>query len=319
MASTAGGALTAVAPLIGRRVRGVWRFVLPGAGELGEPVDLAWRDRPGLGRLAVALVRGGHPLHLPRVRADSPLVEALARAARGRALCWTRPAPSHRFITLDESWIDPEQHLLAIDRRRLERARQAAERVGPLATEIHSPDLCELPELLDRTLELDRLMQAAGPYDVDSGRRLDQTVFYRHYAEAACVDGTLRICFLRAGSRLAAAWLAVESAGSFWLLKAASDPGLSACWPAQLLAHDAIRYAAEANLESLEFWGRPQTWMRSWTAARRRCVSISLYPIRLEGLAALAADAVAALAHRWQQRKPKSAFRPRKISLVQVR
>ncbi len=227
------------------RRRRVGRTGRPGMGRPGRSQPAGWRPRGWR-----------YPVHLPRVPADSPVIEALRRAARGRALCLVRPAAPHPFIALDDSWIEPSQHLLAVDRRRLWHARRAAERRGPLATEIHAPDLDQLPQLLDRTLELDRAMQAAGPRPPDASRTLDQTVFYRHYAEAACVDGTLRVCFLRAGSRLAAAWLAVESEGSLWLLKAAADPGLAACWPEQLLAHDAIRYAAEANLESVECWGR---------------------------------------------------------------
>ena len=43
--------------------------------------------------------------------------------------------------------------------------------------------------------------------------------FYRSFAASACAVGTLRVCFLRIGERAAAMQLAVESGGSFWLLK----------------------------------------------------------------------------------------------------
>ena len=58
-----------------------------------------------------------------------------------------------------------------------------------MTTEIHTPDLCELPELLDTAFEIE-----AKSWKGEAGTALahdvHRAVFYRQYAEAACVEGT---------------------------------------------------------------------------------------------------------------------------------
>ncbi|MCH7493972.1 GNAT family N-acetyltransferase, partial [bacterium] len=80
-----------------------------------------------------------------------------------------------------------------------------------------------------------------------------RAMFYRQYARAACLEGTLRVCFLRIGDRTAAMQLAVEQRGAFWLLRAGYDARFADCSPGLILTRDTIRYAAEAGLTSYEF------------------------------------------------------------------
>jgi CelD/BcsL family acetyltransferase involved in cellulose biosynthesis len=301
IAAMRGGELAAIAPLVRRRLHGVHRLLPAGAGPLREPMDLAWEDEVALRRLAVALARSRSPLLLARMRADSQALAAIRRACRGRALVVVRPDTPHPYIELDESWMEPQRHLNGYCRDMLRTARQRAEQLGPVATAIHTPGLHELPELLNAAFEVAargcQETAAGGPF-----KDPHRAVFYRQYAEAACVAGTLRICFLRIGDRVAAAQVAVESGDGFWLLMAGADDRYAGCAPGQLLARETIRYAAEANLSSYEFWGRAEPWTQAWTARRRSCVSLRVYPFGLSGLAALVADAVAAGWHRWRKR-----------------
>lgn len=286
--------LVAVAPLVRQRLHGVHRSFLAGASQLGEPVDLAWRDETALRRLAAAIARSGTPLVLPRVPADSRAVTALTRTCRGRAIVVLRPAPSCPFIVLDDSWIEPERHLSAQDRSDLCRARHKAESHGPLAIKIHAPTLHDLPRLLDIVLEV----ESGRPESMPTGSGLSRTVFFRQHAEAACVDGTLRVCLLHIGDRVAATQVAVESGRAFWLLKAGTDDRFAACLPGELLLRETLRYAAEAALRGYEFWGGSRAG--PWATGERPCVSLRTYPLNPRGLAALVADAAMAGWRKWR-------------------
>ena len=301
IAAERGHQLLGVAPLVRKRLHGVQRLLLAGASQLYEPMDLVWDDEVTLRRLALALARSGSPLLLARMRADSPALAAIRRACRGRALVVVRPDAPHPYIQLDESWMEPQRHLNGYCRGLLRIGRLRAEQFGQVATEIHTPGLHELPELLDAAFEVEARGwkgQVAGVPAGDPHR----AVFYRQYAEAACVEGALRICFLRIGDRVAAAQVAVESGGRFWLLMAGEDDRYTDCSACQLLARETIRYAAEANLSSYEFWGRLEPWTHAWTARMRRCVSLRAYPFGPRGLAALVADAAVAGWHKWRSR-----------------
>lgn len=292
-----GSRLTAVAPMVRKRWHGVCRWLLAGAAELGEPNDLSTQRQVDLGRLTAAMARGGTPLWLARLRADSPAVNSLRRACRGRALVTVRPDAPYRYVPLHEGWLDAERQLKGRYRSRLQAARAQAEALGPVSTRIHTPNLHELPELLDRALAVVPRARFGGSVDrraVD----LQRDVFFRRYAESACVDGTLRICFLRIGDRVAAAQVAIESGGGFWLLLSGANARFETCLPEELLLAETIRYAAAANLESFEFWGRQQPWMRAWTPRMRRCVTLRTYPFGWRGLAALASDAAVAVWRR---------------------
>jgi CelD/BcsL family acetyltransferase involved in cellulose biosynthesis len=179
--------------------------------------------------------------------------------------------------------------LSAEGRDTLRRALQAAECRGQLATEIHTPDLNDLAELLDAALAV------AG-----HGRELNQDVFLRQYAEAACIDGMLRIALLRIGDRVAAAQIGVESAAAFWLLTEGEASCFGDCAPGRLLLRETIRYAAEAALSSFEFLGNTAAVSKDWTTSERACVSLRAYPLNPRGLAALVADIAVA---GWQHYK----------------
>jgi CelD/BcsL family acetyltransferase involved in cellulose biosynthesis len=284
------GRLVGMAPLVQRRHHGVGRSFVLGANGIEEPMELAATDDTVRRRLAEALV--ARPLALDRIPAGSPTLHAIKRACRGRAVVVTRPAAAFAYLPLDESWIEPQQHLNGYCRSQLRRARLEAEQFGPLATEIHSPGLHDLPRLLDAVLEV-----GSRGREGKSGRATERdprrAVFYRQCAQAACLDGTLRVSLLRIGEAVAAAEMAIESGGGYWRLMAAEDGRFSDCLAGQLLARETIRYAAEANLSTYAFWGRPQHWTAAWTAHKQECVSLWSYPLNIRGLGALATDGIA--------------------------
>jgi CelD/BcsL family acetyltransferase involved in cellulose biosynthesis len=292
-----GDEMVAVAPLVKKRRNGVCRLFLAGVTELSEPMDLPWIDKRALARLVARLAHGGTPLVFERIAAESPSVRQLKRASRGRAIVLCRPQASCPFIALDETWLKPEAHLNSRRRGDLRRARRKADEYGPVSTEIHAPELDDLSHLLDTAFEVEA-SSSKGAQGTALLHDAHRAAFYRRYAEAACVEGTLRICFLRIGDRVAAAQVAIEQDESFWLLTAGHDVRYAGCSPGLLLMSDTISYAAEAGLKSYEFLGRAEEWTRIWTETERKTVSLCVYPFGLRGLAALVADAAVAAYER---------------------
>jgi CelD/BcsL family acetyltransferase involved in cellulose biosynthesis len=295
-----GGHLAALAPLVTKRLRGIRRLLMAGISDLYEPMDLAWTEERALERLVAALARCGRPLWFERFPADSTSLQKLKRGFRGRAVVISRPQAKCPYIALDETWLDPEAHLNSGRRSDLRRARRKAEQSGPVTTEIHTPDLNELAGLLDTAFDVE-----AQSWKGEAGTALahdaHRAVFYRQYAEAACMAGVLRICFLRIGDRVAAMQLAIEQGGGFWLLKVGYDARFANCSPGMLLMRDTIRYAVEAGARSYEFLGRAETWTRVWTETEHPYVSLRVYPLGVRGLLALAADGVAIIHERWRK------------------
>ncbi|MGD9722796.1 MAG: GNAT family N-acetyltransferase [Pirellulales bacterium] len=296
--------LVALAPLVKKRLHGVCRLFSAGVAELNEPTDIVGCDERALLKLLRAIVCAGCPAIFERMPADSPCLPALRRAARWRAIVQTRPHAACPYIELDEHWLEPELQLDFAPRDTLAQARRAADQLGAVATEIHAPDLSELPTTLDAAFELfnqrGELFDERGAHGARQADDPQRAVFYRRYARAACEAGLLRVCFLRIGDVLAAAQLAVEQAGAFWLLRQGSDPHFAGCAPELLLTRDTIRYAAESGLARYEFLNSADEWSATWTRRRHPCVECRVYPLGMRGMAALVADCAAAWIERWR-------------------
>jgi CelD/BcsL family acetyltransferase involved in cellulose biosynthesis len=290
----------ALAPLVRKRRRGFRRLCQLGVGELHEPMDLPAANRQALAGLARALVRLNEPLWLERLPVDSPAVAAIERAFRGRAIVVRRPQANCPYITLDESWLEPEKHLNSGRRSDLRRSRRKADQLGEVTTEILTPSAADVDRLFDEAVAIE-----ARSWKGEAGTALahDQrrAAFYQHYVRRANDEGTLRLCFLRIGGRPAAMQVAIEQGRGFSLLKVGYDAEFSACSPGLLLMRDTIRYAAQAGLASYEFLGRAEAWTAVWTNQERQTVSLRIYPYRALGLAALGVDAVATLVARWRK------------------
>jgi CelD/BcsL family acetyltransferase involved in cellulose biosynthesis len=283
-----GSDVTAIAPLVSRR-GGLGKLELAGVADLAEPQDFVYRDADALDELAASVVGLRLPILLGRVMADSPTVEALGGAHRGGFFSRRDVAPCP-WITLDESWQDPEQKLSSSRRSDLRRAQRRAEQIGEVVTELLSPLREELPPLLDEVFRI----EAAG-WKGREGTALAhderRREFFVRYSEAAADAGFLRLAFLKVSGQTAAVQLAAECGGRFWLLKVGYDEEFKRASPGSLLMAETIRHAATQGLDSYEFLGRAESWTRVWTEHEHDCVALRSYPARPRGLAALAADA----------------------------
>jgi CelD/BcsL family acetyltransferase involved in cellulose biosynthesis len=279
--------MIAVAPLVQRK--GSRCLELLAVEELFEPTDLVYSRAQDLRILADALIDLGWPLLLSRIPLDSPFPDALSRAFRGRGVFISRPNGGWPWIRLDSSWEEPESRLNAGRRSDFHRAQRRAKEFGEVRADILTPSLETLPDLLEEAFKVEAASWKGG---IHSALALDpkRGAFYRHYCAAACEKGILRLCFLRVGGQTAAMQIAVESGGSFWLLKIGYDEKFARCSPGNLLLRESLRYAASRGLHSFEFLGTVEPWIRVWTDLERPCVAVRGYPWGFRGGAQLVRD-----------------------------
>jgi CelD/BcsL family acetyltransferase involved in cellulose biosynthesis len=284
----------ALAPLV-RRGRAPLELI--GVRELSEPTGFLYSEPEALEVLARALVRLDAPLRLGRVLMDSPLSGALQRAFQHRGLVATSGLSSCPFIPLDEGWAEPESKLNAGRRSDLRRMLRRAEKIGPVRCEVLSPTPAELEPLLQAALEVEA-RSWKGQQGFALLRDPSRLSFFQRYATAAAERGELRLCFLWIGERLAAMELAVETGGSFWLLKIGYDQAFASCSPGALLLAQVMRHAALRGLRTFEFLGGKEPWTQVWTQDERPTGAIRIYPAGAGGVMALGRDAVSVARRR---------------------
>ena len=289
----------AIAPLVLRH-HGLPRLILPGSDELFEPMDVLYSDKAALDDLAQSVFETGLPVWLQRIPAASATIEAFRNAYRKRGVVRCRPSDGTPTLPIDRSWRSPESHLNAGRRSDLRRLRRNAEKLGPLQFEIHDVTPQNVEQLLNEALDVE-IKSWKGREHTALALDPRRAAFFKTYAAAAARQGILRISFLRIAGTPAAMQIAVEFGQSLWLLKIGYDETFKRCGPGQLLMVEALRYAAERGLASVEFLGHVEPWTRLWTEQSRDCVSLKAYPLTLSGMTVLAADAVnSAWARVWR-------------------
>lgn len=292
MAYDCDGMLRAVAPLARSKSWSASRWEILGLRRLNEPADFVFTDRQSLAGLVEGILRLRRPLLLSRLPAESPTIAALEEAARGRAMVVVRPQASCPFIPLDESWLAPENHFSSRRRSDYRRAIRHAERHGQIRTEVITPTIEQLDDLLNVAFDIEArswkgVAGTALACDPLRGGHL------RRFAHWATRAGTLRIALLWIGREAVAMQIATEENGRWWLLKIGFDPAWADCSPGTLLMSETVRYAVRQKLASYEFLGTAEAWTKVWTPHERRCVSVRVYPLGIRGAIVLAADGIA--------------------------
>ena len=269
------------------------RLRLLGAEELGEPVEVAYRDQSAIEALARVLAGASLPIGFGHYFVETPLIAALRTAYRGVGLVVTRPLAQRGapFIELNEGWCEPEGNFPPGRRSDFRRMQRNAEKMGKVRVDIITPDSRDVAQLLEEALAVEtRNWKGRARTAVALDGRLSK--FYRRYAELAAHAGILRLCFLRIGAATAAMQIAVECEQRFWLLKIGYDEAFKRCAPGNLLLRETIRHAAERKLTHYEFLGKEAPWTELWTAAARDLVALRTYPFNAAGAAAAAFDGI---------------------------
>jgi len=291
--------LPAIAPLVADSDNRN-RLSLLGVRELHEPTDLIYAHPDGAEALAEALADLGRPLFLERMPADSLMIPALQKAFKGRGVVVSRRRCGCPWLSLDDSWVQPERHLNSRRRSDLRRMGRKAEKIGPVAVEILTPTPDALHSLLDEAFKV----EGAGWKGREGTALISDPLrrgFYTRYADAACREGILRLSFLRIGGQAAATQIAVQCADAFWLLKIGYDEQFAQCSPGTLLTAESLSYAARQGLRSYEFLGTVEPWVQMWTREVRCCLSIWAYPISGRGVVAFGSDVTKFLSRRLGQ------------------
>ncbi len=279
----AAGAIGALGVLVDRG----WfqHAVQPGHNWLGEPTDFVCRAPALLRPLANRLARSRVPLNLERVPADSPTLDELREAYRGRAWLRMDDAGACPFVPLEGSPV-----LSTRTRSDLRRARRKAEKIGSLGFELHSPRSRE--EMLPLFVEALRIEDHSWKGKAGSSLARDphHRAFFERYCTRAAEQAALRFCFLRMGEKRVATQIAVEHNDRLWLLKIGHDERFAACSPGMLLMEESLRDAAARGLRTVEFLGNRSKWSARWTSHERPMMRIRAYPYNLRGLFLLARD-----------------------------
>ena len=284
-----GNRVTALLPLASRPgVLG--RLKVVGEDALGEPSEVLCTDREAATRLAEAIVDQARTVDLDRLPADSPLVEALATAARGKARITVRPARPTPALALDPSWSDPAAQFNSGRRSDFRRAARRAAEFGTIKYEVLAPTCESFDSLFDEAIQVEA---KSWKKDVGTAIAVDSCKerFFRHYFRAACERGEFRLAFLRIDNKVVAMQMALVSLDRYWLFKIGFDEDFARCSPGTLLMLHTIGWAAERRLRTYEFLGNVEPWIAQlWTRQQHEYVRLRLYPYNLRGAAALASD-----------------------------
>jgi len=292
----------ALAPLC-KSASGSPRLKLLGAEELGESVEVVYRDPGALDLLARAIADTGLPVSFGHYPLDSPFIEALRRAYRGRGFVVTKPLAVRGcpHIVLDESWIEPERHLSSNRRWDFRRKQRRAAELGKVTFSILQPRSTELTALFEEAIGVEaKGWKGRSATCITRDRILRR--FFQRYTELACVAGILRLCFMRIDDKPVAMQLAVETNDCFWPIKIGYDEDYARCSPGNLLMRETISYAARNKLKSFEFLGKSAPWTEIWTQDARPIAALRTYPLTTAGGEALAFD-VAMVGTRWISKK----------------
>jgi CelD/BcsL family acetyltransferase involved in cellulose biosynthesis len=266
------------------------RLVLLGAEDLWEPGDLFYRDSDAAASLARRLIDRRMPFRFGHFAADSPVLDALKEAGRGRAFIVADAVAGSPVLALDESWQEPEKKFSSRGQRDLRRKRRKAEALGAVTFAVVEPAVDDVGPLLEEAMAVE-----AASWKGRSGTALahDETLrtFFATYAGLASEAGILRFSFLRIDGRAIAVQIGVVSDGAEWQLKIGYDEQYRECSPGILLMLEIVRHAAGLGLERFEFLGKAAPWTRQWTEQERPNVRLRVYPYSARGGSTLVADA----------------------------
>ena len=264
------------------------RLFLCGSEDAGLLTDTFYEDKAGAEALARAVVKRGLPIRFGPFPAESLFVDALQSAAAGKAYVLVQPLPGLSFISLDETWREPEQRFNTGRKAELRRRRKKAQAHGDIAVEIINPDPRNVDALLDEVIAVEG-SGWKGETGTSIASNKNALTFFRIYARLASEAGIFRLCFFRIDGKAAAVTIGVECDGAFWQYKVGYDEAFKNCSPGTLLLIATVRHAANAGLSRYEFLGHAP-WMKEWTTDEHPLVRFNYYPYNFAGAAAFVSD-----------------------------
>jgi len=287
------GELRGVAPLVRLNKSNNLGFLSSIA--IPEPAGML-ADSPASLQSLLAGVRDlGFPLELERIPIELWNPEVMQDALGVMSLKSIREEGGSPWVALGTSWEEFEQGITSKRRGDLNRAYRQANRSGGIAVEFLRAGEHEPSELLRRFIQVESMSWKSSEASTIRDKEHIHAFFdhlVNHYP--GIVFG-----FLSIGGKLAAGQISVIHSQSLWVLKIAFDEAFRKCSPGILLMHEMLRYAHTERIQSFEFLGYEENWIKIWTKMSRRYYTLSLYPYSQRGLTRLGKDVVANLKTRY--------------------
>lgn len=258
----------AIAPLVRRRRHGRTVLEFIGSEVLCEPSGILYARPADLRDVLRDVFAQGLPVRLDRV-GDPILAAELSAIEGGTAASLHKSLSVSPWIRVDEPWVDFYGGISSRWRSARRRAMRKAEAGGDVRFEFASPDEREVGRLLDRFSGVEG-RSWKGRLGTSIGESDGLARFFGLYGRAAARRGVLRTAFLEIGGTPAAGQIAVDHAGTRWLLKIGHDERFDHCSPGILLMHAALERAFADGVRRFEFLGNDEEWLRIWPRRLRR-------------------------------------------------
>lgn len=198
--------------------------------------------------------------------ATAGLVRNAAVANGYRIVAATRERSPH--LRIDGDWPAYVKSLRTKMVAELRRRRRALEKEGSVTIDVDAGRDGRLATLLDEGFRVE-----TSGWKAERGTAIvsrdDTHRFYRAMSAWAAERGILRLTFLRVDGRPIAFQLALQDAGTLYLVKCGYDSAFHRFAPVRLLVHELIGRAFADGLARIEFLGGDEPWKLEWTSSCR--------------------------------------------------
>lgn len=275
------GDLTGAAPLL-RRSNAPYLTLL-GNDSVPEPAFLLFADQESLRIILARARRLGFPLRLGRIPHAILSSDDLRKFGTGGLLVKISSEAGSPCLPIHGEFNEFEAGLSAQRRGDLRRARRRADSLGPVQFDIAPVARVSARAALERFIELERRSwKATAGTSIAHDRRA-----HRFFSALVAELPEVLAAWITIGGRTVAGTLAMEYAGSMWILKTAYDEEYRACSPGVLLMHELVRRAFDLRLETFEFLGVEERWLELWTREVHSYYTADLYTYSPQSAAAL--------------------------------
>lgn len=192
-----------------------------------------------------------------------------------------RPHLLSPHVDLSFGWNEYRRALHSHLLRNLRRGRRQLEEIGPLKVEIVGGG-----ELLDERLDEAFQVEASGwkgrTRSAIQSRPHTQS-FYRHMAQWAATQGTLRLYLLRLANRVLTMCLTLQQHGTCYMLKGGYDEEFRRFSPGNLLTEALIEDCAGRGIKRIEIYGEAETYKMNWATGTTQYVRLEAFAPTLAG------------------------------------
>jgi CelD/BcsL family acetyltransferase involved in cellulose biosynthesis len=202
-----------------------------------------------------------------------------------------RQSSGSAFLPIETSWGEYKNIFSSKRRYDFIRKRRIAEKTGKVEFKIFCPTMDELSYYLTTAFKVENAgWKGQKGTSLQLNKRLKK--FFEIYTSLACEEKTLRLCFFYIDDFAVAMVIGLKFQNKFWLLKNGFDEKWQRCSPGIQLIHETVKYAFDRGLESYEFLGTDEPYVRIWAKNNfRKYMSIGFYPINFSGIIGFGIDA----------------------------